>query len=79
MTAVIVQLMQNAYLTATAVQCRYFQGLTMDVIGDAGFGMEVDAQRNPNEPFIKSLREIFNFVEKRSIFFTLAGEVTISW
>lgn len=51
----------------------------MDVIGDAGFGMEVDAQRNPNEPFIKSCREIFDLVEKRSIFFTLSGEVTINW
>ena len=29
----------------------------MDVICSTGFGMDVDAQRNPDNPFIKKARE----------------------
>ena len=34
-----------------------FRGYTMDVICSTGFGIEVDSQRNPDNPFIKYAKE----------------------
>ena len=35
-----------------------FRGYTMDVICSTGFGIEVDSQRNPDNPFIKYAKEL---------------------
>lgn len=37
----------------------YFQGFTMDTIGRSAFGVEVKTQENPNDPFMKRAKEIF--------------------
>ncbi|KAI1288441.1 Cytochrome P450 3A6 [Halotydeus destructor] len=36
------------------------QGLTMDTIGRSAFGIKTDVQRNPDDPFLKAAREVFN-------------------
>ena len=38
----------------------FFQGLTMDTIGRSAFGVETKTQENPNDPFLKRAKEIFD-------------------
>ncbi|CAL1299476.1 unnamed protein product [Larinioides sclopetarius] len=37
-----------------------FQGLTMDVIGRTAFGIQTDAQNNPNDPLLRSSKILFS-------------------
>ncbi|XP_074642689.1 cytochrome P450 3A29-like [Tubulanus polymorphus] len=36
-----------------------YQGLTLDVIGSCAFGMDVQSQKDPNDPFLFRCRQIF--------------------
>ena len=37
----------------------FFQGLTMDTIGRSAFGVETKIQENPDDPFLKRAKEMF--------------------
>lgn len=37
-----------------------FQALTMDTIGRSAFGVEIKSQHNPNDPFLKGAKEVFD-------------------
>ena len=43
---------------------RLFQQYTLDVIGEAAFGMVVDSQNNPEDPYLLKCREMFDNLEK---------------
>ncbi|KAI1288485.1 Cytochrome P450 3A11 [Halotydeus destructor] len=36
------------------------QGLTMDTIGRSAFGIKTNVQRNPDDPFLKAVQDVFN-------------------
>lgn len=48
------------------------RGYTMDVICTTGFGIEVDSQRNPDNPFVKYSREFFEVEVGKNPIFLLA-------
>ena len=39
---------------------RVFRGYTMDVICSTGFGLDVNSQRDPNNPFVKHAKSFFD-------------------
>ncbi|GFS74159.1 cytochrome P450 3A1 [Nephila pilipes] len=48
-----------------------YQGLTMDVIGRTAFGIQTDAQNNPNDPLLRSSKLLFSG-DIRNFLFILA-------
>ncbi|XP_064630991.1 cytochrome P450 3A9-like isoform X2 [Lineus longissimus] len=44
-----------------------FQGLTLDIIGECAFGMRVESQKNPKDPFLLRCRQIFLYGAQRPI------------
>jgi len=48
-----------------------YQALTLDVIGETAFGIEVSAQKDPNNKTIQCCREAFEFMERHSFFFMI--------
>lgn len=54
-----------------------FTNLSTDVIGETAFGLDLDAQNNPDEPFRKTTKEIFaqGQPDKRPWIFQLAGNI----
>ena len=48
------------------------RGYTMDVICSTGFGIEVDSQRQPENPFIKYAKEFFEIDVGKNPIFLLA-------
>ncbi len=43
------------------LNCRMYGGFSMDAIARCGFGLEVDSQKNKDDPFIKHAKMAFNF------------------
>ena len=41
--------------------CRFTDAFTLDVIARVGFGVEMDSQRDPNNPFLINGRKIVDF------------------
>ena len=42
-------------------ELRYTDAFTLDVIARVGFGVQMDSQKDPNNPFLINGRKIFNF------------------
>ncbi|XP_069132752.1 cytochrome P450 3A2-like [Argopecten irradians] len=40
---------------------RLFRGYTMDVISSTAFGIQVDSQNNPDDPFVTQAKKMFDF------------------
>ena len=38
-----------------------FGALTLDIVCSSSFGIEINSQGNPDDPFVKNAREVFNF------------------
>ncbi|GFQ66643.1 cytochrome P450 3A12 [Trichonephila clavata] len=49
-----------------------YQGLTMDVIGRTAFGIQTDAQNNPNDPLLRSSKILLSGDLRRNYLFVLA-------
>ncbi|GFR09424.1 thromboxane-A synthase [Trichonephila clavata] len=50
-----------------------YQGLTMDVIGRTAFGIQTDAQNNPNDPLLRSSKILLSGDLRRNYLFVLAS------
>ena len=48
-----------------------FGALTLDIVCSSSFGIESDSQRNPDDPFMKTAREVFNFNVGKSPLFMI--------
>ncbi|KAJ8019995.1 Cytochrome P450 3A11 [Holothuria leucospilota] len=47
--------------TETSIQCKdLFGGYSMDVVASTFFGLEVDSQKNPDDPFVKYAKSAFD-------------------
>lgn len=49
----------------------------MDAIASTAFGIEVDSQNQPNDPFVANLEPIFNFNLKRKILMIMSCKYVI--
>ena len=54
---------------------RYYQRLTLHIIGETAFGINVDAQNNPDDPFLHACHRVADNLDtsKRNILFVIAG------
>ena len=52
--------------------------MTLDVIGATAFGLDIDSQHNPEEPFLKVAKGVFKSAQpaNRPFIFKLAGMQT---
>ena len=48
-----------------------FEALTLDVVCSSSFGIEVNSQQNPDDPFVKNAKEAFSFNFGSNPFFLL--------
>ena len=48
-----------------------FEALTLDIICSTSFGIESESQRNPDDPFMKTAREVFEFNAGKSPLFLI--------
>ena len=53
---------------------RAFQRYTLDVIGEIAFGMEVDAQSNPDEPFLGHCKAMFELMAEGQNMMAYGGD-----
>ena len=53
------------------------RGYTMDVICSTGFGVDVNSQRDPDNPFIKYAKEFFEIDVGKNPIFLLACKLSL--
>ena len=56
-----------------------FGGYTMDVIASTSFGIQVDSQRNSDNPFVKNVRKLVHTDRFQSFFLLLCEFVFVSF
>ena len=53
--------------------CRYFQGLALDVIGEAAFGVDMNAQQDSSSPLLLACKKSFEMAGKKPWIVRTAG------
>ena len=51
----------------------------MEIIGSAAFGMDLNSQTNPNEPFLQKAKDMLEIFENKSIIRAAAGKGVIDY
>ncbi len=62
----------NPIINYTCHIYRLYQALTLDVIGETAFGMECDAQRNPNDFLLNAAKKANDYIAPDSKPFIIA-------
>jgi hypothetical protein len=59
----------------------YYGKMTLDVIGETAFGLDIDSQNNPEEPFLHAAKKVFRSADHktRPFIFQLAGRYRNTW
>lgn len=54
---------------------RFFSHFTMDAIASTAFGIDIDSQKQPDDPFVKNIDLIFKFSPWRRIPLLITGSI----